>query len=311
MTAPPGQPAPPTPSLPAGLRERVLAASLQTRPAGQPEPAVPVISAAEAFRRTVEALDHLLGQLSEDDWQRPALRDLTVQGLVGHLAGVEEDMQRCLAGDPAVAGADHVASTQPAADRQAGQPPAATRAEWRQAADRTLSLAEAATGLATTGLATTGPATTGPATTGPGGYVLHGLQLPLDAMLIVRAFEVWTHDADIRQAAGRPPAAPDPATLHLMTGLAAVGLPIGAGRTGLAERISVHLVLTGPGGGTWDVTIGAGSHDPAPVRVVADAVSFCRLVASRLAPGGLGADVSGQPGQVTGVLAAAAALALD
>jgi uncharacterized protein (TIGR03083 family) len=274
------------------LRERVLAASLQTRPAGQPEPAAPVISAAEAFRRTVEALDHLLGQLSEDDWQRPALRDLTVQGLVGHLAGVEEDMQRCLAGDPAVAGADHVASTQPAADRQAGQPPAATRADWRRAADRTLSLAEAATA-------------------GPGGYQLHGLQLPLDAMLIVRAFEVWTHDADIRQAAGRPPAAPDPATLHLMTGLAAVGLPIGAIRTGLAERISVHLVLTGTGGGTWDVTIGAGSHDPAPVRVVADAVSFCRLVASRLAPDGLGAEVTGQPGQVTGVLAAAAALGLD
>lgn len=295
MTAPPGPPAAPSPSLPAGLRERVLDASLRTRPAGQPEPAAPVISAAEAFRRTVEALDHLLGQLSEDDWQRPALRDLTVQGLLGHLAGVEEDMQRSLAGDPAVACADHVASTQPAADRQAGQPPAATRAEWRRAADRTLSLAEAATAQ----------------TTGPGGYQLHGLHLPLDAMLIVRAFEVWTHDADIRQAAGRPPAAPDPATLHLMTGLAAVGLPIGAIRTGLAERISVHLVLTGTGGGTWDVTIGAGSHDPAPVRVVADAVSFCRLVASRLAPDGLGAEVTGQPGQVTGVLAAAAALGLD
>jgi uncharacterized protein (TIGR03083 family) len=290
MTAPPGQPAPP--SLPAGLRERVLAASLQTRPAGRPEPPAPVISAAEAFRRTVEALDHLLGQLSEDDWHRPVLRDLTVQGLVGHLAGVEEDMQRCLAGDPAVAGADHVASTQPAADRQAGRPPAATRAEWRQAADWTLSRAEAATA-------------------GPVFYELHGMQLPLDAMLIVRAFEVWTHDADIRQAAGRPPAAPDPATLHLMTALAAVGLPIGASRTGLAERISVHLVLTGPGGGTWDVMIGAGSQDPAPVRVVADAVSFCRLVASRLAPDGLGADVTGPPGQVTGVLAAAAALGLD
>lgn len=296
MTAPPPQPMPPSPGLPAGLRERVLAASLETRAAGQAEPPAPVISPAEAFRRTVGALDSLLGQLGEDDWQRPALRGLTVQGLVGHLAGVEEDMHRCLAGDPAVAGADHIASTQPAADRQAGQPPAATRTEWRRAADRTLSLAAAATE---------------PDTTDPDGYQLHGMHLPLDAMLIVRAFEVWTHDADIRQATGQPPAAPDPATLHLMTGLAAAGLPIGASRTGLAERISVHLVLTGPGGGTWDVTIGAGSAGPAPVRVVADAVSFCRLVASRLTPDGLGADVTGQPGQVTGVLAAAAALALD
>lgn len=293
MTAPPGQPAPrqPAPGLPAGLRDRVLAASQQARAAGQAEPPAPVISAAEAFRRTADALDSLLSQLSEDDWQQPALRDLTVQGLVGHLTGVEEDMHRCLAGDPAVAGADHIASTQPAADRQAGQPPAATRAEWRQAAGRTLSLTVVATG--------------------PGGYGLHGLQLPLDAMLIVRAFEMWTHDADIRQATGRPAAAPDPATLHLMTTLAATGLPIGASRTGLAERLSVHLVLTGPGGGTWDVTVGAGSHDPAPVRVVADAVSFCRLAASRLTPDALGADIAGQPGQVTGVLAAAAALALD
>jgi uncharacterized protein (TIGR03083 family) len=291
MTAPPPPPAPPSPGLPAGLRDRVLAASLQSRPAGQAEPPVPVISAAEAFRQTIEALDSLLGQLSEDDWQRPALRGLTVQGLVGHLAGVEEDMHRCLAGDPAVAGADHIASTQPAADRQAGQSPAATRAEWRRAAGRTLSLAAAATD--------------------PGGYELHGMWLPLDALLTVRAFEVWTHDADIRQAVRRPPAAPDPATLHLMTALVAMGLPIGASRTGLAERISVHLVLTGPGGGTWDVTIGPGSHDPAPVRVVADAVGFCRLAASRLSPDRLGADVAGQPGQVTGVLAAAAALALD
>jgi uncharacterized protein (TIGR03083 family) len=296
MTAPPPQPAPPSPGLPAGLRERVLAASLQTRPAGQAEPPAPVISAAEAFRHTVEALDSLLGQLSEDDWQRPALRDLTVQGLVGHLAGVEEDMHRCLAGDPSVADADHVASTQPAADRQAGQSPAATRAEWRQAAGRTLSLAAAAAE---------------PDTSNPSGYTLHGMWLPLDALLIVRAFEVWTHDADIRRVAGRPPAAPDPATLHLMTGLVAMGLPFGADRTGLAERISVHLVLTGPGGGTWDVMVGAGSHDPAPVRVVADAVSFCRLAASRLPPDRLGADVTGQPAQVTGVLAAAAALGLD
>ena len=294
MTAPPSQPPSPPPAqpaeLPAGLRERVLAASLRVRDAGQTEPPAPVISAAEAFGRTVGALDSLLGGLSPADWQRPALRGLTVQGLVGHLAGVEEDMHRCLAGDPGVAAVDHVASTQPAADRQAGQSPAGTRAEWRRAADRTLSLAAAATA---------------------DGYALHGMELPLEAMLIVRAFEVWTHDADIRQATGRPPAAPDPATLHLMTSLAAFGLPIGASRTGLAERISVHLVLTGPGGGTWDVTVGAGPPDPAPVQVVADAVSFCRLVASRLTPDALGADVTGQPGQVTGVLAAAAALGLD
>jgi uncharacterized protein (TIGR03083 family) len=291
MTEPPGPPAPGAPDLPAGLRERVLAASWRTRPAGRPQPPAPIIPAEEAFRRAVAALDSLLGRLAEDDWRRPALRGLTVQGLVGHLTGVEEDMHRCLAGDPAVADADHVASTQSAADRQVGQPPEATRAQWRRAADRTLSLAAAATG--------------------PGERALHRMRLPLDALLIARAFEVWTHDADIRQAAGLPPAAPDPATLQLMTALVATALPAGASRTGLAERIGLHLVLTGPGGGTWDVTIGAGSGEPTPVQLVADAAGFCRLVANRVTPDALGAAVTGQPSQVTGVLAAAAALALD
>ena len=60
------------------------------------------------------------------------------------LAGVEEDVQRCLAGDPAVAAASHVESTQAAADRQAGCPPEQTRAEWRRAADRTIAQVRAA-----------------------------------------------------------------------------------------------------------------------------------------------------------------------
>ena len=53
-------------------------------------------------------------------------------------------MHRCLAGDPQVARASHVGSTQAAADRQAGRPPAETRAERRRAADRTLDLVHTA-----------------------------------------------------------------------------------------------------------------------------------------------------------------------
>ena len=89
--------------LPTGMRERVLAASWQARPAGQPEPEPAGISPAEAFRRATDALDALLGTLGDDDWSVPVLRDLDVQGLVGHLIGVEEDVHRCLSGDPGVA----------------------------------------------------------------------------------------------------------------------------------------------------------------------------------------------------------------
>jgi uncharacterized protein (TIGR03083 family) len=279
--------------LPEGLRTRVLAASWRARPAGRPVPDVPEISPVEAFGRAVDALYGMLCALDDADWRRPVLRGLDVQHLIGHLTGVEEDMRRCLSGDPAVAEADHVGSTQPWATRQAGQPPASTRAEWRGAADRTLALAREQADLHAE-------------------VALHGMRLPLGALLIVRAFELWTHDNDIRQAAGLPPAVPDASTLRLMTGLAAQLLPYGAARAGLREPTKVHLVLTGPGGGTWDVVIGdADQSEPATVGIVTGAVGFCRLVANRAAPAELDLHITGDAGRAAGVLAAASTLALD
>src|SRR3712207_1618313 len=109
--------------LPAGLRERVLRASLARRRAGRPLPEAPRISGKEAFGRAADALFGLLCALGESDWPRPALRDLDVQRLVGHLVGVEDDVQRALAGDPQVADADHVDGTQATALRQSGVSP--------------------------------------------------------------------------------------------------------------------------------------------------------------------------------------------
>lgn len=283
-------------ALPAGLRERVLAASRLVRPAGQVTPRAEPIAPVKAFRRAADALDRLLGSLDPDCWARPVLRDLDVQGLVGHLAGVEEDVQRCLTGDPSVAAAGHVASTQAAAARQAGRPAAVTHAEWRRAVDRTLGLVRARTDL-------------------DAEVAVHGMRLPLNALLVVRAFEIWVHDNDIRRVAGLPPVVPDPPTLHLMTDLAARLLPRAAAACGLPGPVAVHLVLTGPGGGTWDVTLDAGpggtQPGPVPLRIVTDAVGFCQLVASRARPADLELDISGDPGRAAGVLAAAGTLALD
>ena len=129
--------------LPMGLRERVMAASLLARGVGQTVPAVPAISADEAFARAADAFYGLLGTLSEQGWKTGALRGLDVQELVGHLTGVEHDTHRALAGDPAVADAEHVESTQGSAVRQAGRSPAQTLDEWRRAADHTLELVRA------------------------------------------------------------------------------------------------------------------------------------------------------------------------
>jgi uncharacterized protein (TIGR03083 family) len=278
-------------SVPAALRERVLQASLRARAAGRTVPAPAQISAAEAFSRTVDAFYRLLCALGDADWCRPALRGLDVQGLVGHLIGVEEDVQRCLADDLGVADSDHVQSTQHAAARQAGRPPARTRAGWRRAANHTLDVVRAADDQHRQ-------------------VAVHGMRLPLDALLVVRAFELWVHDNDIRAAVGYPPSIPDASTLHLMTALAARLLPHAAARTGLRQPASIHLVLTGPGGGTWDVAVGEVQPGPA-VAIVTDAVGFCRLAANRAGTADLDLHVDGDSGLASAVLAAASALALD
>jgi hypothetical protein len=310
------------PDVPAGLRARVLEASRQARAAGRPVPAAPEISAAEAFSRAADAFYGLLCALSDDDWRTPVLRGLDVQGLVGHLIGVEHDMHRCLSGDPDVADAGHVGSTQATALRQAGRPPGRTRAAWRRAASRTLSLVSAGTDADAV-------------------VALYGMRLPLRALLVVRAFELWTHENDIRRAVCWPASAPDASTLSLMTDLAVRLLPSATVRAGPCEPVDVHLVLTGPGGGTWDVTVGGGPSGldaplapsapsapsaplapPAPpaaprtgapvaVAIVTDAVGFCRLAANRVTPAELDMSVTGDPDRVAEVLAAACTLALD
>ena len=291
------------PAVPPDLRARVLDASRRARAAGEPVPEVPAISPAEAFSRAADALYRTLSALESAAWSRPAIRDLDVQGLVGHLTGVEDDVRRCLAGDPAVSLAGHVESTQAAAARQAGRDPAQTLAEWRDAVSRTLALVAA---RGHDGLDTC--------------VALHGMQLPLRALLVVRAFELWVHENDIRLAASLPCAVPDPSVLSLMTRLAATLLPGAAVRAGVPGPGRLHLVLTGPGGGTWDLewdperdpeTGSAARPGPAGVSIVADAVGFCRLVSDRMTPAELAPYITGDRDQAAGVLTAAATLALD
>lgn len=277
--------------LPAGLRDRVMTATYQARAAGCSVPEVTADSPAEAFGRAADAFGQMLGLLRDDDWRRPVIRDLDAQGLVGHLIGVETDVQRSITGDPQAGRADHIGSTQPEALRQAGRPPEQTAADWRAAADRTLGMVGECDLDAL--------------------VALHGVTLRVRDVLVARTFELWTHENDIRTAVGLPASVPAPSTLRPMTQLATALLPFGAAVTQLREPISVHLVLTGPGGGTWDVAVGEPAPDPAPVSIVADVVGFCRLVANRISPEDLDAFVTGDPRRATSVLAAAAALALD
>ena len=140
---------------------------------------------------------------------------------------------------------------------------------------------------------------------------VHGMRLPLRELLVVRAFELWVHDNDIRRAAGLPPSVPDTPVLRLMSDLAARMLPYAATRTGLREPVDVHLVLTGPGGGTWEIAVGQSPPDPVAVTIVTDAAGFCRLAANRATAADLDLYVTGDSGRAAGVLAVASTLALD
>ena len=291
--------------LPPGLRNRVLAAAREARVAGRPVPDAPEIAPAEAFARAADAFAGLLASLDEPAWRVPVLRDLDVQGLVGHLVGVEVDLQRALAGDVAVADLDHVEGTQPTAERERNRDPRLTRAAFRDAVDRTLRAVSATADADGRSVA------------------LYGLRLPRAALLVVRAFELWTHENDIRAALGLPPSVPDASTLRSMTELAATLLPRAVARAAPEfDPLDLHLVLTGPGGGTWDVALGgdryAGSSrapGEGPVvpglLLVVDAVDFCRLAADRLSPDDVAIQVDGAVDAARAVLAGAATLALD
>jgi uncharacterized protein (TIGR03083 family) len=278
---------------PSGLRDRVMANAMSARTPGRSVPAAADIDGTEVFRRTVERLDALLGALEPDDWKQPAIRDLDVQGLVGHLGAVEESFVRALESGADPLGPDgHVPLTADAAHRQSGRAPADTHRAWFEQATASL----AAVGRADSDVV----------------VPFYGVALPLEWMLIVRAFEMWVHDEDIRRATNRPLDAIDPERLARMASLVATLLPVGMARVDRASARAARLVLTGPGGGTWNVNLDGSddvrAHD---ALMVVDATQFCRVVGARANLSSSGAIVTGDLDVARDVFAGAAALALD
>lgn len=278
------------------LRQDVLSSAFTDRAPGQSWYHADQLSGAETFGRAVDSLDGLLASLATGDWGRPTIRDLDVQGLVGHLIGVEMAFADALSGTRRLgAGTDHVSSTQSSALAQKGRLPSATHRDWRD-------LAEASLRLVAGSHRSEAPTS------------FYGITLPLDEMLVIRSFEMWIHSEDIRRSAGRDAEDPDPGRLTRMTRLAMTLLPVGItqaeqSRTGQRAR----LVLTGPGGGTWDIALD-GTSEPGPeaqARVIVDAAQFCRVVGNRADLEGSSARVSGDTEVARAVFAGAAALALD
>jgi uncharacterized protein (TIGR03083 family) len=135
----------------------------------------------------------------------------------------------------------------------------------------------------------------------------HGWPMPIHPLLIVRSFEFWTHADDIRRAIGAPTKDPSPYDLRAMSStsvenlelIIAVAFPDApTGRT--------RIVLTGPGGGTFDI----GSGEERVTTAVVDVVDYCRMAARRLSPADMPADIIGNNDVAGALWEAARALAM-
>jgi hypothetical protein len=143
--------------------------------------------------------------------------------------------------------------------------------------------------------------------------VFHHLSGTVRGLLVIRTFELWTHDEDIRRATDRPPNPLDDERLTLMSGELMTLLADGMALTGMARPgRTARIELTGSGAGTFDVALAPGEVAGAPDIVVrTETVELCRLVANRLLPADLGVEVTGDRSLLEPILVGAGAFALD
>ena len=256
-------------------------AALASRPAVPLQPA-PIDNEAAAFERAVDDVRTTLEVLDEGQWTRPAVNGLTVGELVGHLIGT----QRLMAGELEIGGRrsasiDHIDSTRPEIVDGAGMSP-------REAAEQF--------GVASKLL--TDHLTTLDNTRLDRESRFGAIVADVRFLLVVRIFELWTHDNDLRAAVGLPRSEPDGDRVWMMTRTV---MPV-------VRRISgdrLRIVLTGPGGGVWP------AEGEEAGEIVADAIEFCRRIANRLPTASLEAEITGDAQLAGALLDALAGLALD
>ena len=270
-----------TEATPTNDTSKVLDAALVARRA-EPVQRPPTDTEVEGFARAVDDVEQTLRQLAEQDWIRPAVNGLTVGELAGHLIGT----QYLMAAEfgliqPVTSSTDHIESTREAITTGAASTPAQAADEFARASSvlTTFLLSLDSHGLGTESR-------------------FGSIAADIRFLLVVRIFELWTHDNDLRRAVGLPRVEPDPDRLWMMTRTV---MPV-------VDRIGgdqLRIVLTGAGGGVWP----ADGEELA--EVVADSIAFCRRVANRMPLDQLHADVSGDRTAASKTLSALAELALD
>lgn len=134
---------------------------------------------------------------------------------------------------------------------------------------------------------------------------MHGWPFNAETAMIVRSFELWTHTEDICRATGRPLEPPEAAELKAMSTASVSALPILTDHR-IDAPSPTRIVLTGPGGGTYDL------WGPEPHRnlMVIDVVDYCRVVADRVEPASVIKAQEGDHDLLAELLSASQAIAL-
>ena len=243
---------------PVALRDRLLSAMVD-----RPDPLPPV----DALRRETDRFEALLDSLQPDDLAVGTYNGLSVRDLVAHIAIVDE----AFVGEAPVAGATSTWSfigadavtrmTDAALPEIADWSFAQILERWR-AARRALVELDAQL----------------PSDTRLGGY-------SLKSVLVIRAFETWTHYHDIAAVLGRSEEPASAPVMRTMAELAVQTLPLALAAKGYDySGRTARVVLTGPGGGDWTIACSASetAGNVPDVVLRAPVVEFCRRFADRL-----------------------------
>jgi uncharacterized protein (TIGR03083 family) len=127
-----------------------------------------------------------------------------------------------------------------------------------------------------------------------------GSEMPTNLVLVIRAFETWTHTDDIRRALGKALDVPSAAALRTMAEGSMTLVPSAMESSGLARPgRTARIVLTGAGGGEWNVAMASGSEPGDPnfaepdVALTLPVADWCRRFSERLSAEDLDLLVSG------------------
>jgi uncharacterized protein (TIGR03083 family) len=291
----------PATDIPSGLRARVLhTASARMRPAMHPDWAGGgghAVTPHAAFIKTASELATMLDSLGHDDWSAPtSVGGTTVRELMAHLVGVERYMLGQLGSGPSFSAPrreDHLpVSQEAAADLADATGPEIAQAWWNEVTRLIAVCAEL----------------------GPQHEVAyHHLAGSVRGMLVVRTFELWTHDDDIRLALHRPPNMLDGDRLALMSSDLMNVLNLGMALSGTTQPgRTARINLMGPGGGSYEVALSPGETPGLPdITITTSVLDLCRLASNRLSADHFDFAVDGDAALLEPILVGATAFACD